>query len=374
LRRSILRGPRLSIVDLAAPLSLPWADLESLVRRDPARRGVASYVSHGSSLCPDHLAAAAHDMAERATAVGIVTGFCIVDAVPPAAETDGPPSTIFLARALQALDVAVVLITDCYGVASLEVGCDRCGLSRAIIREFPLAAAAEDAPDRGPGDIPECPRAQAWVNDFLRSDVGHNLSHLVAIERVGPSHTIGSLCAQGRAGPAPRKEFVEDVPLDSRGVCHNMRGQPIDRYTARTHCLFEAIAERGLAITTIGIGDGGNEIGMGSIPWETLRSAINLGPGGRVACRIATDFTLLAGVSDWAAYALAMAVCRLRHSDWVAAWGAEGQRAMIEALVSEAGAVDGVTGRREPTVDGLPLETYLQVFSGIHALCLENAP
>ena len=65
------------------------------------------------------------------------------------------------------------------------------------------------------------------------------------------------------------------------------------------------IAERRLSVTTIGIGDGGNEIGMGSIPWEILRSAITVGPAALVPCRTATDFTLLAGVSDRAGDALA---------------------------------------------------------------------
>ena len=46
----------------------------------------------------------------------------------------------------------------------------------------------------------------------------------------------------------------------------------------------------------------------------------------------------------------------------------ESQRKLIETLVSEAGAVDGVTGLMEPTVDGLPLITYLQTLSGIRAL------
>ena len=300
------------MIDLASHLSPPWPALESLVRRDPARRGVASYSSHGSPLCPGHLAAAARDMAERATAVVIVTGFCIVDANLPAAETDGPPSAMFLARALQALDVEVILITDRYGLPSLELGCDRCGLPRSMIREFPLEEAAVVAFDAGCGGEPGCRRADAWVEEFLQSEAGCRLSHLVAIERVGPSHTIRSFLAQRRAGPTPREEFDRDVPPASRDVCHNMRGQPIDLHTARTHRLFEAVAERRLSVTTIGIGDGGNEIGMGTIPWERLRSAINLGPGGRIACRISTDYTLLAGISDWAAYALALAICRLR--------------------------------------------------------------
>ena len=87
-----------------------------------------------------------------------------------------------------------------------------------------------------------------------------------------------------------------------------------------------------------------------------------------VPCRIATDFTILAGVSDWGTYALALACCHLRGNIAAATrWTDEELRALIDRLVSDAGLVDGVTGRRETSVDGLPLETYLQVFSGIRS-------
>ncbi len=198
---------------------------------------------------------------------------------------------------------------------------------------------------------------------------------MIAIERVGPSHTEGSLLAQHRAAAAPFVEFERDVPSASRDLCHNMRGVPIDAWTARAHRLFEIIEERKLPITTVGIADGGNEIGMGAIPWEILRSAITVGPAALVPCRIATDYTILAGVSDWGAYALALAVCRLRADAVAPANGNEEElRELIERLVRDAGLVDGVTGRREATVDGLPLETYLQVFSGIRSACLGDTP
>ena len=186
---------------------------------------------------------------------------------------------------------------------------------------------------------------------------------------MGPSHTARSFLAQRRAAPTSIEDFDRDVPAISRNVCHNMRGVPIDAYTGRTHRLFEAIAKRHLPVTTIGIGDGGNEIGMGAIPWESLREAITVGPAGRVACRIATNYTLLGGISDWAAYALAFAVCRLRgESSCAAGHDEQALGTLIETLVREAGAVDGVTAQREASVDGLPLETYLQVFAGIRDL------
>ncbi|MBI2824843.1 MAG: DUF4392 domain-containing protein [Planctomycetia bacterium] len=353
--------------------AIPWATLESLLRRDPTRRGLASYSGPDGALCEGHLAAAARDLADNGTAVAVVTGFCIVDATPPAAETDGPPSALFLARTLRSLGIETLLIGDRYGLPLLEVGCDRWGLPREMLREFPLVRPAggadADVPQATAGDA----SVDAWVREFLHSGVGTKLSHLIAIERVGPSHTLASLAAQKRTRPAPTADFCREVPEAHRDVCHNMRGAPIDACTAPVHRLFEAATARQPRVTTIGIGDGGNEIGMGTIPWETLRAAITLGPTGRLACRIPTDYTLVAGISDWAGYALALATARLRgRCDEAAGWDVPVVRALIESLVHDAGAVDGVTARKELSVDGLPLETYLQVFAGIRDLCLRG--
>jgi hypothetical protein len=195
------------------------------------------------------------------------------------------------------------------------------------------------------------------------------LTHLIAVERAGPSHTPESLATQLREGQPPHEEFERRVPAANRGVCHDMRGAVIDAYTAKTHLLFDAVTTLGLPITTLGLADGGNEIGMGSIPWELLRGAISPGPGDKIACRVTTSHLLVSGVSDWSAYALAAIVTVLAgRDDEIAAWDTQSQRELIEFLVSEAGAVDGVTGLREATVDGLPLTTYLQTLSGIRAL------
>ncbi len=264
------------------------------------------------------------------------------------------------------------MISDRYGVPLLQAGCEFFGLPGRMVHEFPLE---DTVADRIAGEAKPSPIADQWIEDFLRSDFGSRLSHLIAIERAGPSHTTESVLAQHRAGPVPLADFERSVTEPDRSVCHNMRGVPIDAWTGRTHRLFETIAERRLGVTTIGIGDGGNEIGMGSIPWEILRSAITVGPGSLVPCRTGTDFTAAAGVSDWGGYALALACYRLRSAtNPPADWNEQGQRELIERLVREAGAVDGVTGRHEPSVDGLPLETYLQVFSGIRALCATPAP
>jgi hypothetical protein len=53
--------------------------------------------------------------------------------------------------------------------------------------------------------------------------------------------------------------------------------------------------------------------------------------------------------------------------DLVAAWNVAEFAALLDALVA-AGAVDGVTRRREPTVDGLKPEIYFSALQEIIGL------
>ena len=329
----------------------PWDELERIIRRDPGGRGVCNYLDRGRPLGFGQLRAAAEDLAFAAKAVAIVTGFCIVDANPPAAETDGPPGALFLARALDAIGVRVVLVSDAYGLPLLEAGRKTYRLERVELRQTPLT---------DEGDV------ASWTNEFWNAALGRDLTHLIAIERAGPSHTLASLRDQN-AGNEMLARFERDVPSEHRDVCHNMRGLDITLVTAPAHQLFESAGKRHAAVRTIGIGDGGNEIGMGVFPWATLVEAIARGPAALLPCRIPADHTIVAGVSNWGAYALALAVGRLREVPVAAAWTAPDEGQLIEAIVRDAGAVDGVTKRREATVDGLPLEEYLQVLRDLRA-------
>ncbi|HWB09999.1 MAG TPA: glutamate cyclase domain-containing protein [Pirellulales bacterium] len=331
-------------------MAVDFSALEAVIRQDPKGRGVASFRHDGRGLAAGMLEGAASELASHAGAVGIVTGFCIADFDPPTAETDGPPGALYLARALSELGVDVVLITDRYAMPLLQLGC-RLSRLNAEVFEIPLGHQEE-----------------AWLDEFFGSSIGKRLTHLVSIERVGPSHTPDSLAAQRRDGPAPLQRFLAEVPPEHRDVCHNMRGLAIDDFTAPAHRLFEAVQRGDRRVKTVGIGDGGNEIGMGAIPWELLRASLEGDQAGRIICRVAVDFPILAGVSNWGAYALACGVASLRgQRDLLTAWNERRERDLIEALVREAGAIDGLTRRREATVDGLDLEVYLDVLARIRA-------
>ena len=321
---------------------------DRLVRRDPAQRGLISTEPQFGPLCSGHLRGAAVELAERATCVGLVTGFFIPAAEPACAETDGPPGAVLLAAVLQAMGKEVLLLTD-----------ETC-------RTAVIAAAVAMGLAQSQVCVPDPASLDAVQRDVERR-CGRRLSHLVSVERVGPSHTLQSLAGQMRSGASPIDAFAGSVPEGNRDRCHNMRGTVIDAWTGPLHRLFEESADAG--VRTVGIGDGGNEIGMGRIAWEELRRRLPGEQGALIPCRIATDWTIVAGTSNWGAAALAAAAATWRgRADILQPWDCEQQRAVLQAMVERGPAVDGITRRQEATVDGLPFLTYIQPWEGMRRL------
>ena len=64
-------------------------------------------------------------------------------------------------------------------------------------------------------------------------------------------------------------------------------------------------AKKSGKITTIGIGDGGNEIGMGKVHQQVIEHIQN---GQNIASTVATDHLVTAGVSNWGGSALVAAL------------------------------------------------------------------
>jgi len=96
---------------------------------------------------------------------------------------------------------------------------------------------------------------------------------------------------------------------------------------------------------------------MGKIPLDTIRH--NIPDGGRIACSVPTDFLIVAGVSNWGAYALAAGIRYLlgaAHDP--ALFDPWRERELLEILVKRGPLVDGPSGKRQATVDGLSFEEY----------------
>jgi uncharacterized protein YcsI (UPF0317 family) len=300
--------------------------------------------------------AACRSIAETAdAAVGVVTGFFIPTADPPAGETDGPLGVVFLARALTPLGIRVVLLSDAFCIPALAAGIGMAGLRKSVaLVTLPPAS--------------QFPALSADAYWEAVADRTGRLTHLIALERVGPSHTLQSLAEQA---PPALEQFRAEVPAEHHDRCHTMRGLDITDKMCPAHLLFEAESRRKAGVLTIGIGDGGNEIGMGKIAWPTL--ARNIPRGGLVACRTATDHLIVCGVSNWGAYGLAAGVRLLRGQGLDAELLSPQKEAeLLECMVRQGPLVDGVTGKETATVDGLSFERYVEPLRKIAGIGLTS--
>ncbi|MBI4736581.1 MAG: DUF4392 domain-containing protein [candidate division NC10 bacterium] len=237
----------------------------------------------------------------------------------PRGETDGPAGAVALARALiLGRRVRVVLVTESSAVPVLEGAAD-------------ALAASEGDRARWRADLTvlafPCDPQAATV-EAGRLWRGLQPSALVSVEKLGPN---------------------------AKGVIHNMLGQDVTATQARTDRLFP-LARRAGALT-VGIGDRGNEIGLGGLLPRAGRCACPC--RGSIACVIRAEIPVVAFSSNWGAYGVAAAMAaRLGHPGLLHQPRSEAR--MLRRMV-RAGAVDGITGRRAPTVDGgsLPLQTAI---------------
>jgi hypothetical protein len=149
------------------------------------------------------------------------------------------------------------------------------------------------------------------------------------------------LIAIERSGPA------------ADGRCRTMRGVDVTPHVEEWNELFH------LVHAEIGIGDGGNEIGMGKIPHEIV--ARDIPNGDLIHCRLPADYLIVAGVSNWGAYALAAGIYVLRGATPPPdLFDPDREREILEVMVKEGPLVDGVTGKQTATVDGLSWDEYVK--------------
>lgn len=233
----------------------------------------------------------------RARRVLVVTGFSVLPGTP---ETDGPPGAAVLGRALRRLGARVRYVTDRASAPVLRAALETLGEPRQVV-VYPQDGGA--------------------AREVLAAE---RPTHLVAIERPG----------RNRAG-----DYL------------NMRGESVAAWNAPLDELFVTPSRA----VTVGIGDGGNEIGMGVARARFARL-------GRLEARIASivgvNHLVVAGVSNWGGYGVTAALSRLARRELLHT--AAEERRLVEACVA-AGAADGVTRRRVATVDGLPLATHAAI-------------
>lgn len=286
--------------------------LDRLVTFDPGERGVKALYTAASAETP-LVAAAARTLRAAAIdgdSVVLTTGFPIPPNRQP--ETDGPPGTLVVARALQSMGVLPVIAAEPVLEEPLTACADVLGLTEFVFEPLApgstTAAAGEQLLDR------------------------HEPAAVMAIERPGRT---------------------------ADGTYRSMTGVDITSAVAAVDPLFETARADG--IPTIAVGDGGNEIGMGGV-----RSAVEtkIDCGDQIAATTTVDHLVVAGVSNWGAYGIVAALDHFTGERHLHAPTTE--RALLAACCA-AGCVDGREGSAAPRVDGLETATHQQMVGLLHA-------
>ncbi|KAM9290396.1 D-glutamate cyclase, mitochondrial isoform 2-T2 [Cariama cristata] len=233
--------------------------LETLIGIDPGDRGI-------THLHRRHELLKACLSISHAQSVLITTGFPTHFTYEPPEENDGPPGALAIAAILQALEKEVAIVTDQRAM----------NLNKKIIEE-----AVQLGILKRPVPLLSYQRESADSALMFLTEKGNpgrpRFQHLIAIERAG-------MAADGNYYNA-RKVNIKHLV------------DPIDE-------LFLA-AQTIPGVTTTGVGDGGNELGMGKVKDAVKKHIKN---GDVIACDVEADFTIVAGVSNWGGYAIACAL------------------------------------------------------------------
>ena len=253
------------------------------------KRGIAPL---RQSIPSDYLNRSAEIVLSNVGKVFITTGFYILTA--GTIETDGPPGAIALGNGLEKLGYEVVYITDSYASKFLDEY--RSHKSRLI--DFPICS-----------DEESCKYSKTLLGE-------EKPAILISIERCGRSHD---------------------------GLYRNMRNLSITEYTAQIDRLFD------LHNTTIGIGDGGNEIGMGNV-FKAVEKSSQLVENPTIT---KVSELIISSVSNWGGYGLLAQLSQATGINLLP--NIVDEKNMIEGMVN-LGAVDGVTGKSVYQVDGFELD------------------
>ncbi len=166
---------------------------------------------------------------------------------------------------------------------------------------------------------------------------------------------------------------IEKAGMNEKGVPHGSRGDYNDAIAKIDYLVLEAIEKN---IVTIGIGDGGNELGMGIIQEELKKSSIpnmakcQCGCGGGGAPATRTDALITAAISNWGAYGIAACLAFLLQRPEVF------HNTMMEERILEATAnanlMDGGTGYCLPGADRLSSDVHQAVVTLLGQIVLQG--
>lgn len=255
-------------------------------------------------------------------------------AAPDFAETDGPAGTLVLARALrQTCKACVILFTDEQLVPGMKYLAQMAGFHCV-------------EPDVLENSIELNKLMTMSILPFPKEHEAAKVLAKTMVERYQPT----CLIAAERGG------------LNEAGKIHNMMGRDTGDSQAKVDYLFQEAYKKG--ILTIGIGDGGNEIGMANIR-EGIKASLEYGDKCQCACGLgiapSTPVSLLvtATVSNWGCYGLTSMLAALRLNRNYLHTAQREELLMLTAM--QAGFHDAIYGSIGMSVDNFPLQVHCSI-------------
>ena len=273
----------------------------------------------------------------------IVSGFRI----PPLniQETDGVAGSAILSKCLKGLGFRpfIVIEDEAISIRSFSKALKVTQEETMILGEDFLVKNYFNIKRGGVGIIPLNPKPKtgSWTQMYY------------LVRRLNPSITI----------------FVEKPSPNRKGVYHNMLGKDVTESHIDTQSLIQELRRN--SSLTVGIGDGGNEVGMGIIE-EAVRKYVPYGQicncpcRGGIASSLNTDELIVSSISDIGVYGLVSLLHYFEHVEECILNSNIIGAAIIEAV--HAGAIDSFSLKRRPSVDGIPLQNITQIAGKMSSL------
>lgn len=233
-------------------------------------------------------------------------------------ETDGPVGAAVLARALeQGLGAIPIIVMEQSLIPFGEVALRAAGL---IVSNLEVAMKSKPGPPSA-----SVGTVVAFPTDWEEGKHAANLF----LNTVQPTAMIS----------------IELPGANREGLYHNVTAREVPSdLVIKADLLFREARKRG--ILTIGIGDGGNELGMGNIKEAVAEYLVN---GDKIAPVTEVDVLIVSSISNWGASGLAAAVLSLAGKPDILN---EIDLIRITDRLADAGAIDGLTAYVDPRNDG----------------------
>ncbi|TDF92734.1 glutamate cyclase domain-containing protein [Paenibacillus piri] len=312
--------------------------IDALVSKDFTARGISHELyeaARAQTGLPLTMAAAAHLRAHAGIGdrVLIFTGWPSRSwLIKGLTETDGPVGAAVLARALeQTLGVVPILVMEKSLIPFGEVALRAAGL---IVSDLETALKSKPGPPSA---------SVAAVIDYPVEWEEGVQAAAPLLQRIQPKALIS----------------VELPGANANRKYHNVTAREVpSELVVKADLLFREARSRGIA--TIGIGDGGNELGMGNVR-EAI--AAHLPKGEVIAPATEVDLLIASCISNWGACGLAAAIAALTGKPEVIR---EIDVVRITDRLVDAGAIDGLTAYVDPKNDGTRHEINRALMKFLH--------